>query len=480
VALIVDDATFQTAAGIERLPVDASGDPAESARAGAVRPGTWIVPIAVGLLVRILYWVVVTPNWTPRSDARQYVDLARSLAAGDGFAARYPGTSLHPTAFRPPLYPAILAVPTKLFGPAALWPGRLLAVIIGLGVIALTVTYARRIAGDRAGLVAGLAVALMPSLIANDTITTTESLGLVLVLAVLLALLDSRAVLAGAMVGLLLLTRPNAYLVLLVVVIALWRSVGWRRAGVAVGVCVCVVSPWVARNAVVVGTPKLVTSDGFTLAAIYGPPAVDTGGFVDPTVDDWYQDAGIHALAADEAAWSDALTRVAADGIRAHPEEVLRRAVGGAASFAEVPGHRAWAAEIVDGRDTRFRNATLFLFPLFVAAGLAGTAIRARDRRTWPGIAIVGGFVALSLVTVSVPRLRGPFDLLMCIGIGYLAARLQERRQSMNDGFATGGRQGTATVPSSVDRNGQMEASGPAGVSVGPVAQVRGSAAETA
>ena len=37
----------------------------------------------------------------------------------------------------------------------------------------------------------------MPSLIANDTITTTESLGLVLVLAVLLALLDSRAVLAG-------------------------------------------------------------------------------------------------------------------------------------------------------------------------------------------------------------------------------------------------------------------------------------------
>ena len=71
-------------------------------------------------------------------------------------------------------------------------------------------------------------------------------------------------------------------------------------------------------------------------------------------------------------------------------------------------------------------------------------------------------------------------SVLGALPVGYLAARLQERRQSMNDGFATGGRQGTATVPSSVDRNGQMEASGPAGVSVGPVAQVRGSAAETA
>lgn len=415
---------------------DAPDDPQTSQSSARTRVSTWVVPIAVGLLVRIIYWVAITPEWTPRSDARQYVDLARALAAGQGFAARYPGSTLHPTAFRPPLYPAILAVPTKVFGPDVLWPGRVLAIGIGLGVIALTVTYARRIAGDRAGLVAGLAVALMPSLIANDTITTTESLGLLLMLAVLLALLDKRPVVAGSMVGLMLLTRPNAYLVLLVVVIAVWRSAGWRRAASAGGVCLLVVSPWVLRNAVVVGTPKIVTSDGFTLAAVYGPPSVRTGGFVDPTVDDWYRDAGIHGLADDEAEWSDALTNVAVDGIRAHPVEVLQRATDGAATFLELPGHRAWAAEIVDGRDTRFRDATLFLFPLFVVAGVAGTALKAKDRRTWPGLAIIGGFVALSLVTVSVPRLRGPFDLLMCIGIGYLAAWLDSARKLPAD--ATG------------------------------------------
>lgn len=70
------------------------------------------------------------------------------------------------------------------------------------------------------------------------------------------------------------------------VTVALWRSVGWRRALLSVGVCVLVVSPWVLRNAVVVGAARLVTSDGFTSAAIYGPPALESGGFMDPTVDD--------------------------------------------------------------------------------------------------------------------------------------------------------------------------------------------------
>ncbi len=414
------------------VPADAPPCTADANAPGPPRSrrswSTWAVPVTVGLVVRLAYWVVISPDWSPRSDARQYVDLARAIAAGDGFSARFPSDALHPTAFRPPLYPAILAVPTKVFGPDVLWPARLLAVAIGLGVIALTVTYARRIAGDRAGLVAGLAVAIVPSLVANDTITMTESLGLLLSLGVLLALLDDRAALAGVLSGLLLLTRPNAYLVVLVVTVALWRSVGWRRALLSVGVCVLVVSPWVLRNAVVVGAARLVTSDGFTSAAIYGPPALESGGFMDPTVDDWYRDQGIWDLHDDEAAWNSALISQAIDGIASRPTVVLERAVDGAATMAELPGHRAWAAELVDGRDPRFRDATLFVFPILVALGLTGTAMRIRDRRTWPALAIVGGFLALSLVTVSVPRLRGPFDLLMCIGIGYLAAWVQGRR----------------------------------------------------
>lgn len=438
-----------TAVGDRPAPAAGTGAPTRSrtdagevdidGSAGRRRWPLWTVPVLVGAFVRLVHWAAVSPDWTPRSDARQYVSLARSLAGGDGFASTFPGGSLHPTAFRPPLYPALLSVPTRVFGPDALWPGRLLAVLLGLVVIGLAVTFARRIAGDRAGLVAGLAVAVVPSLVANDTVTLSESLGLALLLGTLLALLDDRAVPAGALAGLLLLTRPNAYVVVLVVAVALWRTAGWRRALLAVAVCSAVVAPWAVRNAVQVGTPRLVTSDGFTLAALYGPPAQDTGQFVDPTVSEYYVGAGVRSLEDDEAAWSDRLTSIGLDGIRDRPVAVLERAASGAATLLELPGHRAVEAEYVDGRDPRFRDATLIAFPLLVVAGTAGLVLRRRDRRTWPSLAMVGGLVALSLVTVSVPRLRSPLDLLLCLGVGYLAAWLHGRTSAGEGNSASAG-----------------------------------------
>lgn len=401
---------------------DAAHTTDPDAEAGCGRWTTWAVPIAVAATVRALYWVVVSPTWVPRSDARQYVALARALAGGDGFSSTFPGGVVHPTAFRPPLYPILLAVPTRIFGPDALWPGRLLAIAIGLGLIAATVAYVRRIAGDRAGLVAGLAVSLAPSLVANDTITMSESLGLLLTMGTLLCLLDRRWAPAGVLCGLLLLTRPNAYLVPVVVVAVLWRSLGPRRAFATLGLCVAVVTPWAIRNAIQVGTPKLVTSDGFTLAAVYGPSSQEVGTFTDPTDSGWYRDLGLPALESDEAAWSNRLTAVGLEGVLEHPSSVLQRAVTGVATMLELHGYRAEEAEYVDGRDPRIRGAALVAFPMLVAAGSAGVLVRIRDRRTWPALAVVGGFVVPSLVTVSVPRLRGPFDLLMCIGIGYLAA----------------------------------------------------------
>ena len=397
---------------------------------GAHHVPLWTVPVLIAALTRGLYWAAVHPAWVPRSDAAQYVGLARSLAAGDGFTAAFPSGVAHATAFRPPLYPALLAVPTAVFGPDALWPGRLLSLLIGLAVVALTVVYVRRIAGDRAGFAAGLAVALLPSLIVNDTITLTEPLGLLLVVGILLALDDRRWILSGALTGLLLLTRPNAYLVVAVMAVVVWRTVGLRRAAAAVGICLVVVAPWAVRNAVQVGTPKLATSDGFTLAAIYGPPAQETGGFFDPTVAPWFRRNGVTALERDEAAWSNRLVAIAVDGVRDRPSSVLDRMWSGAGTMLELPGHRAEEAEWVDGRSITFRDATLWLFPLIVVAGSIGTVLRIRDRRTWPAIAIVGQFVAVSLVLVSVPRLRGPFDLLMCFGVGYLWGWVTDRRSA--------------------------------------------------
>jgi hypothetical protein len=142
------------------------------------RPATWRrrniigISVVVGAITRILYWVLVTPDWVPSSDADQYVQIARNLAAGDGFSLVFPQLELHATAFRPPVYPLLLAVPTWIFGDDVLWPARVLSLLLGLGVIAAATTLAHRWSGPVAGLSTGLLVALY--LYSAGTLVTAE------------------------------------------------------------------------------------------------------------------------------------------------------------------------------------------------------------------------------------------------------------------------------------------------------------------
>ena len=68
----------------------------------------WIV-LAVALVARVLYWILITPDYVPQSDAAQYQDLARHILRGEGFSQLFPQLYPHPTAFRPPGYPYLLA-----------------------------------------------------------------------------------------------------------------------------------------------------------------------------------------------------------------------------------------------------------------------------------------------------------------------------------------------------------------------------------
>ncbi len=99
------------------------------------------VLVGVGLGVRAAYWAFVTPNYVPVSDANQYFELASNLASGRGYSMHFPQLTLHATAFRPPLYPAVLGIVYWLFGPSIV-AGRVLNVAIGLAVILLAAALA--------------------------------------------------------------------------------------------------------------------------------------------------------------------------------------------------------------------------------------------------------------------------------------------------------------------------------------------------
>jgi 4-amino-4-deoxy-L-arabinose transferase-like glycosyltransferase len=391
------------------------------------RPLLYLGPLLLGLVFRVVYWVFVTPDWVPDSDADQYLRLARALAGGDGYALVFPQLEMHPTAFRPPLYPVILSLTQWISGDDALWPARVLSILIGLGVIALTVEYARRLAGATAGLIAGCAVAVMPSLLANDTITLTEPLALLLLLSVLIALDQRRPVLVGVFAGALLLTRPNAYLVLLIALAFLLAWVGPKRTLWAFLAAVIVVTPWLVRNQIQVGTFRPTTSEGFNLAAIYAPPAQELETFVDPVFDPWYEGTRFKLLQFDEAEWNSELTELALDEIRSNPTYVARVFSDNVLNYFEIRTAKNEFAERADGRNIGFRRATLPVFYLFLVAGVAGLALNVGNRRLWPGLLIVVQFAVLSLLLVSPPRLRAPFDLMLCVGIGLLAATIRQR-----------------------------------------------------
>ena len=382
------------------------------------------------VLARLAYWVWVTPDWLPVSDADQYVRLARSVASGDGYSLVYPQLALHATAFRPPLYPALLVVPSWLFGDA-LWPVRLVNLILGSAVAVLAALLAARIAGRRAGWVTGLLVAVYPPLLANDTVSLTEPLSLVLLLGLLLFLDDERWVLAGVMVGAMLLTRPNAYLVVVFLVVVVLKYAGWRMAAFATAACVAIAGVWVVRDMVQVGTPRLVTSDGFTLAAIYAPHAQEADRFVDPVFDPLYDnETDLKWSQFDEATWADALTRLAIDGVKDDPRfvgHVVKRNLG---TFFELDRDKNDIAESLDGRNLDFRNAFMWSFFVVTILGVTGLVLARRDRRAIWLMIVVGQFAVLNLLTVSPPRLRAPFDLACCIGVGLAVAEVTRRARA--------------------------------------------------
>ena len=395
-------------------------------RAVAIRRSPWLLIGGFALVVRLAYWAVLTPSWRPQSDAAQYVDVARNLARGHGYASAFPQIIVHATAFRPPLYPALLA-PFMWLGGNALWPARLLNALIGTAVVILAGMYAESIGGRRSGVVTACLVAVYPPLLANDTVTLTEPLALALLLVALLAVDRRRWALSGIACGLFILTRPNGYLFALLVVGFVAMTLGWRRGLGCLVIVVAVVTPWLVRNEIQVGTWQLATSDGFTVAAIYAPAAQRAGTFVDPVFAPDYQTLDDRLLRFDEARWSKHLMTLGLHGAADHPDYVWRTVRRNARAYYEISPSLNTRAEEIDGRHKLLRTLSLPLFYAVTVVGLVGLVRFRRDRRVLLLGLITAQFVAVSLLLVAPPRLRAPFDLACCIGVGLAFSR--ERRQ---------------------------------------------------
>ena len=210
-------------------------------------------------------------------DRDAYLAIAKNLLDGHGFCS----TISQPTAFRPPLYPLMVAICLRVGGLAVLGITQVI-----LGTVTVWLTW--QLAGmcrlsRRVGLVATFLVAVDPLLIEYTTQPMTETLSAFLVTVLLWRTLKgkpsiSKSIAVGAIFGLAVLCRPSIWafgglasgiwMIVTLVGRASSSSSAVRRSRVVSLAFACgvstllVVSPWVIRNVIQFGRPIFMTTHG--------------------------------------------------------------------------------------------------------------------------------------------------------------------------------------------------------------------------
>jgi 4-amino-4-deoxy-L-arabinose transferase-like glycosyltransferase len=205
-------------------------------------------------------------------DPDNYLTLARSLAAGDGFMLNG-----RLTAYRPPLYPLLLVPAIAIAGTGFPWGIALLHLALGAGTVYLTGMAARGSGlSPRRAILAALVTACDPVLVWQSRSVMTET-PTAFLLAMALAALTVRGalgpILGGLALGLAALCRPSMLAgAALTIMAAFLIAPGDRRTRLVRGALLAtttllVMLPWMARNFAVFGEPVWTTTHGgYTLA----------------------------------------------------------------------------------------------------------------------------------------------------------------------------------------------------------------------
>jgi 4-amino-4-deoxy-L-arabinose transferase-like glycosyltransferase len=215
------------------------------------------IVVAGGAVLR-LFVVLRWRGMVLGGDGLGYSLQANAMARGRMFVGEFSG---RPDALHPPAWVLVLTLVARLGGHAWL-PQQVAACGIGTATVAVVGLVGRRIAGDRAGLVAAGLAAVYTGFWIYERALLSETL---LLLGVALTLLVAyrfreaptlpRAVALGGACGLLALTRSEQVLILPLLVFPLVLTVRalswWRRAGwlwLATVTMAAVIAPWTVYN----------------------------------------------------------------------------------------------------------------------------------------------------------------------------------------------------------------------------------------
>lgn len=408
---------------------------------------------AVAALVRLVVAAQLgeTPlfRW-PQLDSLEYLVWARKIAAG---TTVWPVPPPHG-----PGYPTFLGLLLRLFDDS-LDAARRVQALLGAGSCTLAAAVAARAFGRRAGIAAGLLLAVYGPLVFLDVSLLAEGL---LVFLLLLALwlfvaLEKplvQAVASGVVLGIAALVRPTAVAVLPALLLALFWGRGrlrdrraWGSAGLLLAAFFLVAAPVVWKISRVNGA--FVPVQGYGGFAFYIGNSPQGDGLPSPRLGRGWEmlvseaaRAGFHGAAEDRY-----YRHKVAGEIRAHPGAYLRLLASKALWLVQ-------AEEVRDSHSYDFfqdRSRLLRLLPGFgllfpLAACGIGLAVLRRSRQS-PRLLILllvslAGFAAVTVLTMVGTRYRIPLVPLLAIFAGAVlieawdAARSRRLREA---GFLAAG-----------------------------------------
>lgn len=261
----------------------------------------WLsVIVLAALALRVGYCFVIAGD-EPAGDALWYAAVGQQIAAGHGFSDPFVGAQTVPVASHPPAAAVVLAIAPMFIDrestfrghQTALFGQRLTFALVGALTVAVIGLAARRVGGDRMGLIAAAIAAVTPELWINDGILMAESLAALSVAVVVLAAyrcadlpVIPRWIALGIACGAATLVRSEALLLGPLLIVPMAVVIYRRRlltavAAVAIGAVAMagVGALWVVPNLVRYPEPVLYsTNDGLTLLGANCPETTTGGG----------------------------------------------------------------------------------------------------------------------------------------------------------------------------------------------------------
>jgi peptidoglycan/LPS O-acetylase OafA/YrhL len=416
--------------------------------------GVWAVSV-VSFATRIATIATVNRRDPGNGDPFFYHAQANMLADGVGFGEPIRWIAegrFVPSAIHPPLF-TLWLTPASLLGARSYLSHKTLGAVAGVLVVVAAALLARRLAGDRAGVVAAVLTAAYPGLVIIDGTLWPEGLFTALVGFALVLAYRWRdhpgwgsSALLGAVVGAAILTRGEAILLLpalcLPLVVAARRTTPrwWLHGALMGAVALAMLAPWTIRNLVTFERPVLVSTNSEEVLFYANCPDTYSG----PLIGFWSFNCQQRVRAEREAQGlppdppGDESERAAGWGELGREYALEHRDRWPAVGWARVT--RAWdvahsdntiAALQFEGRDETWSRAALWVYRLLVIPAIAGLVILRRRRvAIWPLLAMVGVVTFTALTVYGHVRFRTVGDLVVLVCAGVALDAMVPRRST--------------------------------------------------